>query len=167
MSSNIRISADSIFAYMDYLESGFSPEQIDQAILEPIQEEADLFFQEEVERVQSILQSRLIEKESEASELFAQVEGVDITEAAKTSLKEQRKDVKALRAFEEDLSSELHRSKEKLEQRRVIQERLRGGLENLRTTLHAIQIEPRFVTVLNEVGKAGSLLVAEKLKEDT
>lgn len=167
MSSNLRIDPHSVFAYMNYLERGFSHEEIDQAILEPIQEEEDRFLQDEIERVQSILQSRLVEKEREASELFAQAEGVDITEAAKASLKEQRKDLKALRAFEEDLSFELDRSKEKVEQNRVIQERLRGGLKNLHTTLNAIHIEPRWVSALNEAGKAGSLHIAEKFKEHT
>lgn len=166
MSSPLRRSADSVFAYRDALRRGLSPEEIDRSILAPIKEEAEAILEEDTQRVQAILQGRLCKMEQEGSELASMLRSTDITEAARESLKEQESVLTSLRSYTKELQVEVDGGKQKLKERYEVLTGLKRQTQELHTILRNIRVEPSWAPLAN-AGTNLSVAIAKDSQNDT
>jgi len=151
---------DSIFAYMDELEKGFSPDEIDQQVLDPMIEKSDALFAEEVENLQAILKNRQEIKEQIGEERFFQAESLDITEAARNRVNELRASFQNLEKTKETLSKTLESAKQDLETAHETSERLTTHFQRMTATLKNTPVESRWTQLITQGGRGVSQAIA-------
>jgi len=106
---------ESVFAYLDFLEEGYSPDEIDAHFLGPDIEEADASFEEEAERVRGFVENSLLLCKQDREDLFSRLENEDFTGPATRRITELSASLKELKKVTETFSEGLETADEHLE----------------------------------------------------
>ena len=147
----IHIDPAEFDAYMELLSLGLCPEEIEQRVLDPMDEE----IQEESERLKKLLNERFRERSKENEKRLSEVSAIDITQVANLEIAKNRDQLQKMNQIMNPLLALKSKREEELRKAHQAHEELMKGFHRLHMELKNIPKDPKWIDV-DKLAKRGS-----------